>query len=199
MKSIDNREDLKDSVKILPQLPGVYRFLNKDGTVIYVGKAKNLRNRVSQYFQSPETLTPKTKVMVSKIESLEHTVVGSEAEALLLENTLIKRYQPRYNVMLKDGKTYPWICIKREDYPRVFLTRKLLKDGSLYYGPYSNVSHAYSLIDIIDNLFKIRNCKLILSPENIKSKKFRPCLRFHIGKCKAPCIGLQREEDYNSQ
>ena len=199
MKSLDNRELLKERVKLLPLLPGVYRFLNKDGTVIYVGKAKNLRNRVSQYFQSPETLTPKTKVMVSKIESLEHTVVGSEAEALLLENTLIKRYQPRYNVMLKDGKTYPWICIKREDYPRVFLTRKLLKDKSLYFGPYSNVSHAYSLIDIIDNLFKIRNCKLILSPENIKSKKFRPCLRFHIGKCKAPCIGLQREEDYNSQ
>ena len=199
MKSLDNRELLKERVKLLPMLPGVYRFLNKDGTVIYVGKAKNLRNRVSQYFQSPETLTPKTKVMVSKIESLEHTVVGSEAEALLLENTLIKRYQPRYNVMLKDGKTYPWICIKREDYPRVFLTRKLLKDKSLYFGPYSNVSHAYSLIDIIDNLFKIRNCKLILSPENIKSKKFRPCLRFHIGKCKAPCIGLQREEDYNSQ
>ena len=199
MKSLDNRELLKERVKLLPLLPGVYRFLNKDGTVIYVGKAKNLRNRVYQYFQSPETLTPKTKVMVSKIESLEHTVVGSEAEALLLENTLIKRYQPRYNVMLKDGKTYPWICIKREDYPRVFLTRKLLKDKSLYFGPYSNVSHAYSLIDIIDNLFKIRNCKLILSPENIKSKKFRPCLRFHIGKCKAPCIGLQREEDYNSQ
>ena len=170
MKSLDNRELLKERVKLLPLLPGVYRFLNKDGTVIYVGKAKNLRNRVSQYFQSPETLTPKTKVMVSKIESLEHTVVGSEAEALLLENTLIKRYQPRYTVMLKDGKTYPWICIKREDYPRVFLTRKLLKDKSLYFGPYSNVSHAYSLIDIIDNLFKIRNCKLILSPENIKSK-----------------------------
>ena len=171
MKSIDNREDLKDSVKILPQLPGVYRFLNKDGTIIYVGKAKNLRSRVSQYFQAPEGLTPKTRVMVSRIASFEHTIVGSESEALLLENTLIKKYQPRYNVMLKDGKTYPWICIKKEPFPRVFLTRKLLKDGSLYYGPYSNVSHAYNLLDIIDALFKIRNCKLSLTPENIKSKK----------------------------
>ena len=199
MKSIDNREDLKDSVKILPQLPGVYRFLNKDGTIIYVGKAKNLRSRVSQYFQAPEGLTPKTRVMVSRIASFEHTIVGSESEALLLENTLIKKYQPRYNVMLKDGKTYPWICIKKEPFPRVFLTRKLLKDGSLYYGPYSNVSHAYNLLDIIDALFKIRNCKLSLTPENIKSKNFRPCLRFHIGKCKAPCVSQQNEEEYNSQ
>lgn len=199
MKSLDNKELLRENVKLLPQLPGVYRFLNKEGTVIYVGKAKNLRNRVSQYFQSNETLTPKTRVMVSKIEAFEHTIVSSESEALLLENTLIKRHQPRYNVMLKDGKTYPWICIKKESYPRVFLTRRLLKDGSLYFGPYSNVSHAYSLIDIIDNLFKIRNCKLILSSENIESKKFRPCLRYHIGKCKAPCIGLQSEDTYNVQ
>ncbi len=199
MKSLDNKELLRENVKLLPLLPGVYCFLNKEGTVIYVGKAKSLRNRVFQYFQSTETLTPKTRVMVSKIEAFEHTVVGSESEALLLENTLIKRHQPRYNVMLKDSKTYPWICIKHEPFPRVFLTRKLLKDKSLYFGPYSNVSHAYSLIDIIDNLFKIRNCKLFLSSENIKSKKFRPCLRYHIGKCKAPCIALQTEESYNLQ
>ena len=199
MKSSDNRDHLKESAKLLPLLPGVYRFLNKDESVIYVGKAKNLRNRVSQYFQSNENLSPKTRVMVAKIESIEHTVVESESEALLLENTLIKRYQPRYNVMLKDSKTYPWICIKKEPYPRVFITRRLLKDGSYFFGPYSNVSHAYSLIDIVDNLFKIRNCKLSLTQENIKLKKFRPCLRFHIGKCKAPCVGFQSEESYNLQ
>ena len=199
MKSSDNRDHLKESAKLLPLLPGVYRFLNKDESVIYVGKAKNLRNRVSQYFQSNENLSPKTRVMVAKIESIEHTVVESESEALLLENTLIKRYQPRYNVMLKDSKTYPWICIKNEPYPRVFITRRLLKDGSYFFGPYSNVSHAYSLIDIVDNLFKIRNCKLSLTQENIKLKKFRPCLRFHIGKCKAPCVGFQSEESYNLQ
>ena len=199
MKSSDNRDHLKESAKLLPLLPGVYRFLNREESVIYVGKAKNLRNRVSQYFQSNENLSPKTRVMVAKIESIEHTVVESESEALLLENTLIKRYQPRYNVMLKDSKTYPWICIKKEPYPRVFVTRRLLKDGSYFFGPYSNVSHAYSLIDIIDNLFKIRNCKLSLTQENIKLKKFRPCLRFHIGKCKAPCVGFQSEESYNLQ
>ena len=199
MKSLDKREQLKESVKFLPQLPGVYRFLNNEGTVIYVGKAKNLRSRVSQYFQTPEGLTAKTRVMVSRIDRFEHTIVGSESEALLLENTLIKKFQPRYNVMLKDGKTYPWICIKKEPFPRVFLTRKLLKDGSLYFGPYSNVSHAYSLIDIIDTLFKIRNCKLALTVDNIRSKNFRPCLRYHIGKCKAPCIGNQSDDNYNLQ
>lgn len=199
MKLSNKNSVLKESVKLLPNLPGVYRFLNSDGSVIYVGKAKSLKSRVSQYFQSPDSLTPKTRVMVSKIEKIEHTVVESESEALLLENTLIKRFQPRYNVMLKDGKTYPWICIKKEPYPRVYLTRRLLKDGSHFFGPYSNVSHAYSLIDIIDNLFKIRNCKLSLTEDNIKAKKFRPCLRHHIGKCKAPCIGLQSEESYLTQ
>ena len=199
MKHSNNNNVLKESVKLLPHLPGVYLFLNGDGNIIYVGKAKSLRSRVSQYFQSSDSLSPKTRVMVSKIEKIEHTVVESESEALLLENTLIKRFQPRYNVMLKDGKTYPWICIKKEPYPRVFLTRRLLKDGSHFFGPYSNVSHAYSLIDIIDNLFKIRNCKLSLTEDNIKAKKFRPCLRHHIGKCKAPCIGLQSEESYLAQ
>lgn len=199
MKHSNNNNVLKESVKLLPHLPGVYLFLNGDGNIIYVGKAKSLRSRVSQYFQSSDSLSPKTRVMVSKIEKIEHTVVESESEALLLENTLIKRFQPRYNVMLKDGKTYPWICIKKEPYPRVFLTRRLLKDGSHFFGPYSNVSHAYSLIDIIDNLFKIRNCKLSLTEDNIKAKKFRPCLRHHIGKCKAPCIGLHSEESYLAQ
>lgn len=199
MKHSNNNNVLKESVKLLPHLPGVYLFLNGDGNIIYVGKAKSLKSRVSQYFQSSDSLSPKTRVMVSKIEKIEHTVVESESEALLLENTLIKRFQPRYNVMLKDGKTYPWICIKKEPYPRVFLTRRLLKDGSRFFGPYSNVSHAYSLIDIIDNLFKIRNCKLSLTEDNIKAKKFRPCLRHHIGKCKAPCIGLQSEESYLAQ
>jgi len=137
--------------------------------------------------------------MVSKIDSIEHTIVASEEDALLLENNLIKKYLPRYNVLLKDGKTYPWICIKNEPYPRVFITRRYIKDGSLYYGPYSSVSHAYNLIDLINSLYYLRDCKLILSKENIKSKKFRPCLNYHIGKCKGPCIGVFSAEKYQHQ
>src|SRR3989339_1166182 len=141
----------REWIKLLPAQPGVYRFLNKEGTIIYIGKAKNLRNRVSQYFQTPESLTVKTRVMVSKIENIEHTIVESEEDALLLENNLIKKHQPRYNVMLKDSKTYPWICIKNEPFPRVFITRKYVRDGSVYFGPYSSASYAYNLIELINS------------------------------------------------
>ncbi len=189
----------RELIKLLPAQPGVYRFLNKEGTIIYIGKAKNLKNRVSQYFQTPESLTVKTRVMVAKIESIEHTVVESEEDALLLENNLIKKHLPRYNVMLKDSKTYPWICIKNEPFPRVFITRKYVKDGSVYFGPYSSVSHAYNLIELINSVFYLRTCKLSLTEENIRNKGFRPCLNYHIGKCKAPCIGAYKSEEYQHQ
>lgn len=190
---------IKERVKLLPKLPGVYRFYNKEGVIIYIGKAKNLRNRVSQYFQSHEGLNNKTKVMVSKIERFEHTVVESEEDALLLENNLIKEYMPRYNVMLKDGKTYPWISIKNEPFPRIFITRKVIKDGSLYFGPYSSASQAYNLVEFVTSIYYIRDCKLILTEEAIKKKNYRPCLKYHIGKCKAPCISQFSEEEYREQ
>lgn len=195
----DRTNKFKEWIRLLPKEPGVYRFFNKDGVIIYIGKAKNLRNRVSQYFQSPEGLSVKTRVMVSKIEWVEHTVVTSEEDALLLENNLIKKYQPRYNVMLKDSKTYPWICIKNEPFPRIYLTRRYVKDGSLYFGPYSSVSHAYNLLDLINSLYYLRNCKLSLTDENIRKKRFRPCLNYHIGKCKAPCIGAYSAFSYQQQ
>lgn len=195
----DRERKFKESIKLLPTEPGVYHFSNKEGVVIYIGKAKNLRNRVSQYFHLEESLTVKTRVMVSKIESVEHTVVMSEEDALLLENNLIKKYQPRYNVMLKDGKTYPWICIRNEPFPSVCLTRRYIKDGSLYFGPYSSVSHAYNLIDLINSLYYLRTCKLSLTDENIRNKRFRPCLDYHIGKCKAPCIGAFSGTKYQQQ
>jgi excinuclease ABC subunit C len=196
---IDTGERLREHVKLLPSEPGVYRFLDKAGTIIYIGKAKNLRNRVSQYFHSSFSLSPKTKVMVSRIDSVEHTVVSSEEDALLLENNLIKKYLPRYNIMLKDSKSYPWICIRNEPYPRIMLTRRFVRDGSLYFGPYSSVSHANSLLELINSLFYLRNCKLSLSEENIRKKKFRPCLQYHLGKCKAPCTGYFSDREYNGQ
>ncbi len=190
---------IKERIKTLPSEPGVYRFKDAEGTIIYVGKAKNLKKRVSQYFVDPERLTRKTRILVSKIADLEHTVVGSEEDALLLENNLIKQYQPRYNILLKDSKTYPWICIKREPFPRVFLTRRFVKDGSLYFGPYSSVQHAYHLLDLINSLYKIRSCSLSLSKQAIESGKLRECLDFHIKKCLAPCIGRMSEEEYGEQ
>lgn len=198
-KNMSQRPDIRETLKILPTQPGVYRFVNKEGIIIYIGKAKNLRNRVTQYFQSENTLSPKTKAMVSKTDHIEHTVVNSEEEALLLENNLIKKYQPRYNILLKDSKTYPWICIKNEPFPRVFVTRKYNKDGSLYFGPYSSAMYAHSLIDLITTLYQIRNCKLSLTELNIKTKNFRPCLNYHIGKCKAPCAGYISDHRYMQQ
>jgi len=193
------KETLKERVKLLPLSPGVYRFLNTEGKVIYIGKAKNLKNRVSQYFQSETNLSSKTKVMVSKIADIKYTVVENEEDALLLENNLIKEFQPRYNVMLKDGKTYPWVCVKREPFPRVFVTRKISKDGSTYFGPYTSGLHAHNLIDLVSSLYYLRDCKLSLSTEAVAAHKYRPCLKYHIGKCKAPCIGLFDETQYMNQ
>src|SRR5574344_168396 len=191
--------DLTEKVKILPNQPGVYRFLNSEGKIIYIGKAKNLKKRVSQYFVTPERLNAKTRVLVSKIAEMEHTVVESEEDAFLLENNLIKQYQPKYNILLKDDKSYPWICIKKEAFPRVFITRRYIKDGSLYFGPDSSALHAHHLIALIHSLFPLRTCNLALSKESIKGEKFKPCLNFHIKKCTAPCIGKISEEEYNMQ
>ena len=190
---------LKEKISVLPLEPGVYRFLDSSGTVIYIGKAKSLRKRVQQYFVKEENLTAKTRVLVSKIADVQHTVVESEQDALLLENNLIKQYQPKYNILLKDGKSYPWICIKNEPFPRIFLTRRFVRDGSQYFGPYSSVQHAHNLMDLINSLFKLRNCKLALNPQAIENGKFKPCLNIHIKKCFGPCVGEISEQEYNAQ
>ena len=191
--------DVREKVEFLPHSPGVYRFLNEEGTVIYVGKAKDLKRRVSQYFRPPESLDRKTRAMVSKIADLMHTVVTSEEDAFLLENNLIKELQPRYNILLKDGKTYPWICIRNEHFPRVFLTRRFVKDGSRYFGPYSSATYAHSLIELFGSLFRLRDCKLAFTPDSIAAGKFKKCLNAHLGKCAAPCVGQISEEEYDRQ
>lgn len=191
--------NVADKVKLLPHTPGVYRYLDSSGTVIYVGKAKDLKKRVSQYFQSPAKLNRKTAVMVSKIADLEHTVVDSESDAFLLENNLIKEFQPKYNILLKDGKTYPWICVKKELFPRIFLTRQFHKDGSLYFGPYSSAFHAHSLLDLINALYRLRTCQSAFTPEGIAAGKYKVCLNYHLGKCLAPCTGLISSEKYQEQ
>ncbi|GAB1308172.1 excinuclease ABC subunit UvrC [Urechidicola sp. KH5] len=187
---------LEIQIKTLPNTPGVYQYYDKNDVILYVGKAKNLKKRVSSYFTKNYTYG-KTKVLVSKIARIEHIVVNSETDALLLENNLIKKYQPRYNVMLKDDKTYPWICIKKERFPRIFLTRNVIKDGSEYFGPYTSVRTAKALLDLIKELYPLRTCNYFLSEVNIESGKYKKCLEFHIGNCKAPCEGLQTELDYN--
>ena len=174
-------------LKTIPTSPGVYQYFDESGEIIYVGKAKNLKRRVSSYFNKEQT--GKTRLLVSKIADIRFTVVGSEAEAFLLENNFIKQYKPRYNIMLKDDKTYPWICIKNERFPRIFLTRKKVNDGSLYYGPYPSVMTAKTLLDILKQVYPLRTCKHLMS---------RPCLEYHIGNCKAPCANLISEDDYNS-
>ncbi len=189
---------LKNKIGILPEQPGVYMFYDSTGKIIYVGKAKNLRKRVGSYFTKSHD-TAKLKILVSKIRNVEYIVVDTETDALLLENNLIKKYQPRYNVLLKDDKTYPFIVIKNEPFPRVFLTRNLKKDGSQYFGPYTSSRIARSLLDLFRKLFYIRTCKYNLTHENIKQGKFRVCLEYHIKKCKAPCAGLQTEEEYLEQ
>ena len=189
--------DIRERIKLLPNAPGVYRFLNADGEVIYVGKAKSLKNRVAQYFVPQERLTRKTALMVSKIADLQHTVVDSEADALLLENNLIKQYKPRYNILLKDSKTYPWICVTDEDFPRIFLTRRFIKSYGTYFGPYSSVRHARSLIELFENLFSLRDCRQKFTVESVAAKPLRPCLNYHTGRCKAPCAGLISRQEYN--
>lgn len=186
---------LEIQVKTLPDSPGVYQYYDKEGKILYVGKAKNLKKRVASYFNKQQE-NGKTKVLVKKIASIQHIVVNTETDALLLENNLIKKYQPKYNVMLKDDKTYPWICIKKERFPRIFLTRNVIKDGSEYYGPYTSVRTAKALLDLIKELYTLRTCAYDLSEANIESKKYKLCLEYHLGNCKAPCENLQTEENY---
>ena len=183
---------------MLPHSPGVYRFLDSSGTVIYVGKAKDLKARVSQYFR-PNGLNRKTQVMVSKIADIHHTVVGSEADAFLLENNLIKQYQPRYNILLKDGKTYPWICLRNEKFPRVTVTRRFVKDGSRYFGPYSSAMHAHNLLALISTLYKLRTCNTPITDEGVAKGKYKVCLDYHLGKCAGPCAGRMSEAEYGAQ
>lgn len=188
-------EYLKGIVSNLPESPGVYQYINSEGTIIYVGKAKNLKKRVYSYF-SKEHEPGKTRVLVSKIADIRYIVVSTEEDALLLENNLIKKYKPRYNVLLKDDKTYPSICVQNEYFPRVFKTRKVIRNGSAYYGPYSHVPSMYAVLDLIKHLYPLRTCNLNLSPENIRSGKFNVCLEYHIKNCAGPCIGLQTHEEY---
>jgi excinuclease ABC subunit C len=186
---------LNSILSTLPNKPGVYQYYDKDGKLLYVGKAKSLKKRVSSYFHKEQD-NGKTAVLVKKIADIKTIIVDTEMDALLLENNLIKKHQPHYNVNLRDDKTYPWICIKKERFPRVFYTRKLIRDGSEYFGPYTSVKMIQMLLDLITQLFKLRNCNFILSEENIEKKKFKVCLEYHIGNCKGPCEGLQTSEDY---
>ena len=189
--------NVREKVSLLPHSPGVYRFLNSEGEVIYVGKAKDLHRRVSQYFRPPESLDRKTRVMVGKICDMMFAVVETEQDALLLENNLIKKLQPRYNILLKDSKTYPWIVVKKEPYPRVMLTRRLTKDGSRYFGPYSNASYAHAMLELIAQLYPLRTCKMRLTDDAIAAGKFKVCLNAHLGRCSAPCVGRVSREDYD--
>ena len=184
-------------VNHLPQKPGVYQFLNDQGKIIYVGKAKNLKKRVSSYFAKINSISGKVQMLVRKIADIKYIVVETEQDALLLENNLIKKYQPHYNVALKDDKTFPWICIRNELFPRVFPTRNIVRDGSQYFGPYANVRLMNILLDLIRQLYPLRNCSLNLTEKNISAGKFKVCLEFHIGNCKGPCEGLQIKEDYD--
>ncbi len=188
-------EYLRGIVSNLPEKPGIYQYLNSEGTIIYVGKAKNLKKRVYSYF-SKEHEPGKTRVLVSKIADIRYIVVNTEEDALLLENNLIKKYKPRYNVLLKDDKTYPSICVQNEYFPRVFKTRKIIKNGSTYYGPYSHIPSMYAVLDLIKHLYPLRTCNLNLSPENIRGGKFKVCLEYHIKNCAGPCVGKQSLEEY---
>ena len=188
---------IKEKIALFPHSPGVYRYYDAEGNVIYVGKAKDLHKRVAQYFVSPERLTRKTAVMVSKIADAQYTVVDSEADALLLENNLIKQFKPRYNILLKDSKTYPWICVTNEEFPRVMLTRKLVKDGSRYFGPYSSVVHARNLVEFIHTVYPLRQCKHKITSDVILRHKIRPCTYFHVKKCLGCCVGGISQQEYN--
>ncbi len=192
---LNANEYLRGIVLNLPEKPGIYQYLNSEGTIIYVGKAKNLKKRVYSYFNKNHE-PGKTRVLVSKIVDIRYIVVNSEEDALLLENNLIKKYKPRYNVLLKDDKTYPSICVQNEYFPRVFKTRKIIRNGSSYYGPYSHLPSMYALLNLIKHLYPIRTCSLNLSPENIKIGKYNVCLEYHIKNCAGPCIGLQTHDEY---
>lgn len=196
MASSDRYDKLKEQVALLPLSPGVYQFVDRTGTIIYVGKAKSLRKRVSSYFVQSKEHSAKVRVMVRQIVEIRHIVVESETDALLLENSLIKSLQPRYNILLKDDKTYPWIVVRREPFPRVQSTRQLVRDGSQYFGPYGSVMMQHSVLDFIREVVPLRTCKLNLSPEQIARGRYSVCLQYHLGNCKGPCIGAQSEEEY---
>ncbi|MBR3074298.1 MAG: GIY-YIG nuclease family protein, partial [Bacteroidales bacterium] len=189
---------VKEKIELLPHSPGVYRYSDSSGTIIYVGKAKDLYKRVHQYFVPPERLNVKTRILVSKIADVQYSVVNSEADALLLENNLIKQFKPRYNILLKDSKTYPWICVTAEPFPRVFLTRRVEKNGSRYFGPYSSVVHARSLLEFFGRNWPLRSCRFKIDSDAILRGKYRPCLDFHIGRCLGCCVGKVSEKEYDS-
>ncbi len=187
---------VREKIALFPHSPGVYRYYDSGGTVIYVGKAKDLHKRVAQYFVPPERLNTKTRLLVSHIADAQYTVVDSEADALLLENNLIKQYKPRYNILLKDSKTYPWICVTNDPFPKVFLTRRVLKNGSRYFGPYSSVTYARDLIEFFESNYPLRSCNYKIDSDTILRRKLRPCLDFHIGRCRGCCIGAISREEY---
>ncbi len=197
MKETKEHNGLQNLIRSLPSGPGVYRYLDSSGKVIYVGKAKNLKKRVASYF-TKKHVSGKLKLLVKKIADIEFVVTDTERDALFLENNLIKKYQPRYNVQLKDDKTFPWLCIKKEPFPRVFPTRNLVKDGSEYYGPYASVKLMRTMLDMIRQLYPVRTCALRLTKKNIDAGKFKVCLEYHIGNCLAPCVGKQSEEEYDA-
>ena len=195
MEELKTNEYLRGIVLNLPESPGIYQYLNDEGTIIYVGKAKNLKRRVSSYFNR-EHEPGKTRMLVSRIRDIRYIVVKTEEDALLLENNLIKKYKPRYNVLLKDDKTYPSICVQKEWFPRVFRTRKIVRDGSSYYGPYSHIPTMYALLDLIKHLFPLRTCHHNLAPENIRAGKYHVCLEYHLKNCAGPCVGKQTSDEY---
>lgn len=195
MEELSTNEYLRGIVLNLPSTPGIYQYLNKEGVIIYVGKAKNLKRRVYSYF-SKEHQSAKTRILVSKIADIRYFVVNTEEDALLLENNLIKKYKPRYNVLLKDDKSYPSICVSNEYFPRVFKTRQIIRNGSTYYGPYSHIPSMQAVLDLIKKLYPLRTCHLALTPENIRQGKFNVCLEYHIKNCKGPCIGMQSHDEY---
>ncbi len=189
-------ESVQESVRVMPELPGVYQFYDNEGNLLYIGKAKSLKKRVSSYFNRTNQTNNKLRTLVRKIASIKFVVVDSESDALLLENVLIKKHQPKYNILLKDDKTYPWICIKNEPFPRVFSTRNYIEDGSIYFGPYTSGRLVKTLLDLTKSLFPLRTCSLNLSQQMIAKGKYKPCLEYQIGNCLAPCIGFQEEADY---
>ncbi len=189
---------VREKIALFPHSPGVYRYYNSEGIVIYVGKAKDLHKRVAQYFVSPDRLNAKTRILVSKIADAQYSVVDSEADALLLENNLIKQYKPKYNILLKDSKTYPWICVTSDEFPRIYLTRRIVK-GNRYFGPYSSVIHARNLLEFISENYKIRSCNNKITSDGVLRGKFRPCLDFHISRCAGCCVGKISVKEYNAE
>ena len=188
--------DYREALKKIPHKPGVYQYWDSNNELMYIGKAKDLRNRVSSYFIKDNQVNAKTRVLVSKIRNITFTIVDTEIDAWLLENSMIKKHQPRYNINLKDDKTYPWIIIKNENFPRIFWTRKIIRDGSKYLGPYGSIGMMHTILDLIRETYPLRTCNLALTRQNIDAGKFKVCLEYQLGNCKGPCQNNQTEEDY---